>query len=90
MGIVRVADLQEVTEDDQLRNFKMDMIKNRAITLEQAADLRAFYDPYYAPMEPVYCMLYPNTLKAPPPVFEGVTSQRDVSNQSPRSSTDGL
>jgi hypothetical protein len=72
MGMITVSDLEEISQDDELKRFKDQLVEKKTITYEESLNLRGFYDSLYSPMEPVYCMIYPNTLERPVSVF-GVT-----------------
>lgn len=71
LGLLSVNDLVQVREDDQIQRFKEQLIAKKILPKDKADNLFSFYDPLYAPMDPIYCMIYPNTLIPAPKVFEG-------------------
>ena len=71
--MISISDLQEIGKDDELESFKKVLVTKKAISATESLNLRAFYDALYAPMSPVYCMIYPNALPKQTQIFAGVT-----------------
>jgi len=69
MGLVSINNLEEVSKDDELEQFKRTLVLMNAISQSDADNLRAFYDPINIPVVPMYCMIYPNTLAVQSNVF---------------------
>ena len=69
MGMISVSDLEEISKEDELEEFKRQLIKRKILSNTEAQNLRAFYDHIYSPMVPTYCMIYPDALPAQESVF---------------------
>jgi len=69
MHMISISDLQQVEVDDVFEKFKRKLVKDKVITSEEKTLMGVFYDHLYSPMDPVYCMIYPNKFKMPSTVF---------------------
>jgi hypothetical protein len=58
-GMLKLNDLEMVEKDDVLANDLGALVAAKVVTADDASKIFPFYDHKYAPMDPVYCYVFP-------------------------------